>query len=136
MSALRIIVGGWLVLNAVVFAALMLRRGRPALRDRLFRWMVDDEVHDRLGDLAAIDACLRERSRDLVSHVEGPALGDVESDDADRRRTLALAIEQVADQPRAVGADHVGFGSGQTELAGEVIEHESSRLANPTDSPS
>ena len=136
MSALSIFVGGWLALNAVVFSVLMLRRDRPVPRDRLFRWVVGDEVHDRLGDLAAIDACLRERSRDVVSHVEGPALGGVESDDADRRRTLALAIEQVADQPRAVGADHVGFGSGQTGLAGEVIEHESSRLANPTDSPS
>jgi hypothetical protein len=52
MSALSIIVGWWLLLNAVVFAALMLRRDRPVLRDRLFRWMVGDEVHDRLGDLA------------------------------------------------------------------------------------
>jgi hypothetical protein len=30
---------------------------------------------------------------------------------------------------------HVGFGPGQTELPGAVIEHESS-LANPTNSPS
>ena len=41
MSALSIIVGGWLLLNAVVFAALMLRRDRPVLRDRLFLWVVD-----------------------------------------------------------------------------------------------
>jgi hypothetical protein len=41
MTGLSICVGGWLVLNAVVFAALMLRRNRPALRDRLFRWTVD-----------------------------------------------------------------------------------------------
>ena len=41
MSALSIIVGGWLLLNAVVFAALMLRRDRPALRNRLFLWVVD-----------------------------------------------------------------------------------------------
>jgi len=41
MSALSIIVGGWLLLNAVVIAALMLRRDRPVLRDRLFLWVVD-----------------------------------------------------------------------------------------------
>jgi hypothetical protein len=41
MTGLSIGVGGWLVLNAVVFAALMLRSNRPALRDRLFRWTVD-----------------------------------------------------------------------------------------------
>ena len=45
MSALHVIVGGWLVLSAVVFAALMLQRG---------------------------------------GHVAPPALGGVESDDADR----------------------------------------------------
>jgi len=33
MSALSIIVGSWLVLNAVVFVALMFRRDRPALRN-------------------------------------------------------------------------------------------------------
>jgi len=85
MSALHIIVGWWLVLNAVVFAALMLRRGRPALRDRLFRWVVGNEVSDRRGDLAAIGACLRERRRDVFGHVARPALGGVESNDADRR---------------------------------------------------
>jgi hypothetical protein len=61
MSALRIIVGGWLMQNAVT--ALMLRRGRPSLRDRLFRWMVGNKVSDRQEDLAAIGACLRERGR-------------------------------------------------------------------------
>ena len=45
MSALHIIVGGWLVLSTVFFAALMLLRG---------------------------------------GHVAPPALGGVESDDADR----------------------------------------------------
>ena len=40
MSALGIMVGGWLLLNAVVFAALMLRRDQPARRDRLFLWVV------------------------------------------------------------------------------------------------
>ena len=73
-------------MSALHFAALMLRRGRPALRDKLFRWVVGNEVSDRRGDLAAIGACLRERRRDVVSYVARPALGGVESDDADRRR--------------------------------------------------
>ena len=107
MSGLSIIVGGWLLLNAVVFAALMLRQDRSVLRDRLFRWAVGDEVRDRPGDLAAVGTSPHE-----LSHIEGPALGGVES-----------------------GLGHVGFGPGQTELAGQVIEHESSP-ANPTDSPS
>ena len=103
MSALSIFVGGWLALNAVVLSVLMLRRDRPVPRDRLFRWVVGDEVHDRQGDLAAIGACLRERSSGVVGHVAGPALGGVESDDADWRRILAL--DQVADQRSAVGVD-------------------------------
>ena len=106
MSGLSIAVGGWLLLNAVVFAALMLRQDQSVLRDRLFRWAVGDEVHDRPWDLAAVGTSTHE-----LSHIEGPALGGVES-----------------------GLGHVGFGPGQAaELAGEVIEHESS-LANPTDS--
>ena len=59
------------------------------------------------GNLAAVGTSTHE-----LSHVEGPALGGVES-----------------------GVGRVGFGPGQTELAGEVIEHESS-LANPTNNPS
>ena len=74
MSGLSIVVGGWLLLNAVVFAALMLRQDRSVLRDRLFRWAVGDEVHDRPGDLAAVGASTHE-----LNHVEGPALGGVES---------------------------------------------------------
>ena len=70
-------------MSALHIAALMLRRGRPALRDRLFRWVVGNEVSDRRGDLAAIGACLRERRRDVVSYVARPALGGVEGDDAD-----------------------------------------------------
>ena len=54
MTGLSICVGGWLVLNAVVFAALMLRRNRPAIRDRLFRWTVDSgregEEHSRIAN--------------------------------------------------------------------------------------
>src|SRR3974390_311630 len=41
MSALHIIVGGWLLLNAFVFAALMLRLDRSVLGD------LGDEVRDR-----------------------------------------------------------------------------------------
>jgi hypothetical protein len=40
MSALSIVVGVWLLLNVVVFAALMLRRDQPVLKDRLFLWAV------------------------------------------------------------------------------------------------
>lgn len=32
---------GWMVLNAAIFGLLMTRRGRPTLRNRLFRWIVD-----------------------------------------------------------------------------------------------
>jgi hypothetical protein len=37
--------------------------------------VVGNEVSDRRGDLAAIGACLRERRRDVVSHVARAALG-------------------------------------------------------------
>jgi hypothetical protein len=40
MSALMIVLGGWMVLNGALFAALMLRRDRPEARERLFRWVV------------------------------------------------------------------------------------------------
>jgi hypothetical protein len=49
VTGLSICVGGWLVLNAIIFAALMLRRGRPVLRDRLFRWAVDGR-RDRIAN--------------------------------------------------------------------------------------
>jgi hypothetical protein len=41
MSAVDFILGGWLLLNATVFVALMLRRSRPEVRERLFRWVID-----------------------------------------------------------------------------------------------
>jgi hypothetical protein len=105
-------VGGWLVLNVVVFTALMLRRDRPVLRNRLFRWVVGDEVHDRLGDLAA--------SSDVVGHVAGPALGDVESDDADWRRIPAF--EQMADQHGAIPT-----APGIADPAAEIVEDKTDR---------
>jgi hypothetical protein len=40
MSALSIALGGWVVLNGVLFATLMLRRDRPHARERLFRWVL------------------------------------------------------------------------------------------------
>jgi hypothetical protein len=40
MSVLSAIVVVWLALNAAVFTALMLRRSRAKLRDRLFRWVI------------------------------------------------------------------------------------------------
>jgi hypothetical protein len=58
--------------------------------------VVGNEVTDRRGDLAAIGACLRERRRDIVSHVARPALGGVESDNVDWLGILAT--KQVADQ--------------------------------------
>ena len=91
-------------MSALHIAALMLRRGRPALRDRLFRWVVGNEVSDRRGDLAAIGACLRERRRDVGSHVARPALGGVEGEDTDGGRILAQHI--------AAGVGHVGLGPG------------------------
>jgi len=40
MSALSIALGGWVILNGALFAALMLRRDRPEARERLFRWVI------------------------------------------------------------------------------------------------
>ena len=56
-------------MSALHIAALMLRRGRPALRDRLFRWVVGNEVSDRRGDLAAVGGRLRERNRSVVGRI-------------------------------------------------------------------
>ena len=71
-------------MSALHIAALMLRREQPALRDRLFRWTVGDEVRERRGRLATIGAGLREFGRNLIARVARSALGGVESDDADR----------------------------------------------------
>jgi hypothetical protein len=43
LSAVSIALGGWVVLNGVLFAALMLRRDRPDVRERLFRWVLKGE---------------------------------------------------------------------------------------------
>ena len=48
MSAFSIIVG-WLLVNPVVFAALMLRRDQPALRNRLFLWVADGRREGKEG---------------------------------------------------------------------------------------
>jgi hypothetical protein len=47
--------------------------------------MIGDEVRDRLAHLATTGARLRECGRDVVGHAARPALGGVESDDADWR---------------------------------------------------
>jgi hypothetical protein len=41
MEKLSYVLGGWLVVNAVVGVAL-LRRQRPHIRHRLFRWVIGD----------------------------------------------------------------------------------------------
>ncbi len=40
MSVLGIVAIGWVALNAAIFTALLLRRPRPELRERLFKWTV------------------------------------------------------------------------------------------------
>jgi hypothetical protein len=60
MLALNMIVGGWLALNAVVFAALILRRDQPAVRNQLFLWVVDGrrEAEEGLAADSAHKPCL------------------------------------------------------------------------------
>jgi hypothetical protein len=50
------IIGGLLLVNAVVFAALMLRRDQPAMRDRLFLWVVDGTREAEEGPANPIDS--------------------------------------------------------------------------------
>ena len=50
------IIGGLLLVNAVVFAALMLRRDQPALRDRLFLWVVDGRREAEEGPANSTDS--------------------------------------------------------------------------------
>lgn len=57
MSILGFIVVGWLLLNAALFTALMVRRSHPAMRERLFRWVVDGER--RRGPLRRAKAARR-----------------------------------------------------------------------------
>jgi hypothetical protein len=47
LSAISIALGGWVVLNGVLFAALMLRRDRPEARKRLFQWVLKGERRRR-----------------------------------------------------------------------------------------
>jgi hypothetical protein len=42
MSALGWAIGGWLLLNSAIVIALLNRRSRPALRERLFRWVIGE----------------------------------------------------------------------------------------------
>jgi hypothetical protein len=40
MSLLGIAAVSWVALNAAIFTALLLRRPRPKLRERLFKWAI------------------------------------------------------------------------------------------------
>jgi hypothetical protein len=60
MSALTVIVGSWLALSVVLVIALMLRRSRPKMQERLSRWVV--------GDM---------RSRAAIAAGAQPALADI-----------------------------------------------------------
>jgi hypothetical protein len=44
MSVLSIVAIGWVTLNAALFTALLFRRPRPALRERLFKWAIQGAV--------------------------------------------------------------------------------------------
>jgi hypothetical protein len=70
--------------------------------------VLGDEIRDGRGRLAAIGARLGQLGGDILAHVPRPAFSGIESDDADRRRILAL--EQVADQRGAVCVGRVGLG--------------------------
>jgi hypothetical protein len=47
MSVLSITVTSWIALNGAVAAALLARRSRPELRERLFRWVIHGETKRR-----------------------------------------------------------------------------------------
>ena len=42
MSALGLAIGGWLFLNLVIVVALLNRRSRPSVREKLFRWVIGE----------------------------------------------------------------------------------------------
>ena len=48
MSVLGILLGGLLVLNAALFAAIWFRRPNPKLRAKLFNWVVRGDSQRRL----------------------------------------------------------------------------------------
>jgi hypothetical protein len=48
MSKLIIVMGGWLVVNAAIAVALLTRRSRPHLQQRLFRWVMGNRRPARL----------------------------------------------------------------------------------------
>jgi hypothetical protein len=47
MTVLSITVTSWIALNGAVAAALLARRSRPELRERLFRWVIHGETKRR-----------------------------------------------------------------------------------------
>ena len=42
MSALGLAIGGWLFLNLVIVVALLKRRSRPSVREKLFWWVIGE----------------------------------------------------------------------------------------------
>ena len=70
---MNMIVGGWLALNAVVFAALLLRRDQPALKNRLFLWVVAGrrEAEEGLAAVSAHKPCLDEGQPKFIRPVVG-----------------------------------------------------------------
>ena len=42
MSALGLAIGGWLFLNLVIVVALLNRRSRPSVREKLFWWVIGE----------------------------------------------------------------------------------------------
>ena len=47
MTAIFIVVGGWIALNAALVVALLLRRDRPEARAKLLKWVLKDERRPR-----------------------------------------------------------------------------------------
>jgi hypothetical protein len=47
MSVLSSIAIGWVTLNAAVFTALLLRKPRPELRHRLYKWAIQGASQPR-----------------------------------------------------------------------------------------
>jgi hypothetical protein len=47
MSVLSTVILGWIALNGAVAGALLTRRSRPALREKLFQWVMRGENDKR-----------------------------------------------------------------------------------------
>jgi hypothetical protein len=47
MTTILVILGGWVLLNAALFVALLLRRDRPEARAKLVAWVLKNERRPR-----------------------------------------------------------------------------------------